>query len=87
MNESVPALTQVLRVAHVLEARLEEDLARSGLSLAKLGVLRALAAADEPLTLGGVADNVGCVRSNVTQLIDRLEAEGLVRRVADPTAG
>lgn len=25
-----------------------------------------------------------CVRSNVTQLMDRLEAEGLVRRVRDP---
>jgi len=27
---------------------------------------------------------LSCVRSNVTQLIDRLEAEGLVTRVADP---
>jgi DNA-binding MarR family transcriptional regulator len=26
-----------------------------------------------------------CVRSNITQLMDRLEADGLVRRVDDPT--
>ena len=26
-----------------------------------------------------------CVRSNITQLMDRLEAEGLVRRVDDPS--
>jgi DNA-binding MarR family transcriptional regulator len=25
-----------------------------------------------------------CVRSNITQLVDRLEADGLVRRVEDP---
>jgi DNA-binding MarR family transcriptional regulator len=25
-----------------------------------------------------------CVRSNITQLMDRLEADGLVRRVEDP---
>ncbi len=84
MNRFRPTLTQVLHVAHVLEARLELDLAGVGLSLAKLGVLRALAGAADPLTLGGIAENVGCVRSNVTQLVDRLEAEGLVRRVADP---
>ena len=26
-----------------------------------------------------------CVRSNITQLVDRLEAEGLVRRVDNPS--
>jgi DNA-binding MarR family transcriptional regulator len=83
MNESIAALTQVLHVAHVLEGRLEQDLAAVGLSLAKVGVLRALAGAREPLTLGGIAESVGCVRSNITQLVDRLEADGLVRRVAD----
>jgi DNA-binding MarR family transcriptional regulator len=79
------ALTQVLHVAHTLEARLERDLAAEGLSLAKLGVLNALAAAEQPITLGEIAGNVGCVRSNVTQMVDRLEAEGLVQRVADPS--
>lgn len=74
-------LAQVLHVAHVLEARLEEDLAGVGLSLAKWNVLRALA--DAPVTLGEIAEHVGCVRSNVTQLVDRLEADGLLHRVAD----
>jgi DNA-binding MarR family transcriptional regulator len=83
MNQPPPTLAQVLRAAHALEARLEADLAAAGISIAKLGVLRALAEANEPLTLGGVAEQVSCVRSNITQLVDRLEAEGLVRRVAD----
>ena len=31
------------------------------------------------------AARMTCVRSNITQLMDRLEAEGLVRRVDDPS--
>jgi DNA-binding MarR family transcriptional regulator len=27
---------------------------------------------------------MACVRSNITQLIDRMQAEGLVRRIPDP---
>ena len=77
-------LWRVLRTAHELEARLETALAQIGLSLAKVGVLRALAEAEEPLTLSDVAERVRCVRSNITQLVDRLEADGLVRRVNDP---
>jgi DNA-binding MarR family transcriptional regulator len=67
-----------------LEARLEEALAPLGLSLAKLNVLSHLVEAGEPLTLSEIAARLKCVRSNVTQLVDRLEAEGLVRREADP---
>jgi DNA-binding MarR family transcriptional regulator len=73
-----------LQVAHALEARLEEALARVGLSSPKLTVLSKLAGAGAPLTLSELASRVCCVRSNMTQLVDRLEAEGLVRRVDDP---
>jgi DNA-binding MarR family transcriptional regulator len=52
--------------------------------LAKLGALRHLSEADEPLALGQLAERISCVKSNVTQLVDRLEADGLVRRVPDP---
>jgi DNA-binding MarR family transcriptional regulator len=37
----------------------------------------------EDLTLGELATRIACVRSNVTQLIDRLERDGLVERVDD----
>jgi DNA-binding MarR family transcriptional regulator len=33
--------------------------------------------------LGELAQRLACVRSNVTQLVDRLEADGLVKREAD----
>lgn len=78
-------LTAILDAAHTLGARLEVALGASGLSLAKLGVLRALADAPGPLALSEVAKRVHCVRSNITQLVDRLESDGLVRRVSDPT--
>jgi DNA-binding MarR family transcriptional regulator len=38
----------------------------------------------EPLSLGECAARMTCVRSNITQLMDRLESDGLVQRVEDP---
>jgi DNA-binding MarR family transcriptional regulator len=73
----------LLYTAHAVEAQLEGALEGMGMSLAKLTVLRHLVRADEPLPLSQLAERSSCVRSNMTQLIDRLEAEGLVRRVAD----
>ena len=55
-----------------------------GLSLAKLKVLGILVSSSGSLTLGELAERLACVRSNVTQLVDRLESDGLVRREADP---
>lgn len=75
----------VLGAAHMLEARLEAALGQVQLSMAKVGVLDTLTQAPEPLTLGELADRISCVRSNVTQLVDRLEADGLVRRINDPS--
>lgn len=51
--------------------------------MAKQSALTQLALAGEPLTLGELAARLSCVRSNITQLVDRLEADGLVRRVDD----
>ena len=73
----------LLEAAHALEARMEEAFASVGLSSAKYTVLAKLARAGQPLALSELAAQVCCVRSNMTQLIDRLEAEGLVRRVDD----
>ena len=75
----------LLGAAHALEARLEGALGAIGLSMAKYGLLHELAAAREPLTLTDLAGCVRCVRSNITQLVDRLEADKLVRRVDDAT--
>ena len=81
-----PALAlQMIGVVHEMEAQLENALGRAGLSMAKFGVISRLAEAGESLSLGCLAERCSCVRSNMTQLIDRLEADRLVERVSDPT--
>lgn len=77
-------LSLLLGVAHEVEARLEGALAPSGLSLAKFRLLGKLVDAGEPVPLGCLADRCSCVRSNMTQLVDRLEGERLVERLHDP---
>ena len=74
----------LLQAAGAVESRLEQALAGVGLSGAKLAALTQLVEADEPITLGELAAQCACVRSNITQLVDRLESEKLVRRVDDP---
>lgn len=83
-READSLLASLMATSHHLEGVVEAALARAGLSLAKMGVLRTLAEAKEPLALSQVAERNQCVRSNITQLVDRLEADGLVRRVDDP---
>ena len=75
----------MLHVASSLEARVEARLAEVGLSLPKLAALHQLAQAGDSLPLGQLAERLACVKSNVTQLVDRLEADGLVTRAADPS--
>jgi len=79
-----PVMFSLLEAAHALEHRLESALSEVGLSMAKYGVISELADAREALPLSELAARQSCVRSNMTQLIDRLEADGLVRRVDDP---
>jgi DNA-binding MarR family transcriptional regulator len=77
------ALFAVLHTSSVLESRVEAKLSEVGLSLAKLAALHRLSEAGESLPLGQLAERLSCVKSNVTQLVDRLEADGLVSRASD----
>jgi DNA-binding MarR family transcriptional regulator len=54
------------------------------LTCAQHHVLKLLIMAGEPLPLGQIAEKLHSVRSNATQMIDRLVAEGLVERIFDP---
>ena len=78
------ALVAVLGAAEKLHERLEAALMAVGLSVPKFDALDQLIQAGEPMTLGSLAGRLECVRSNVTQLVDRLEAEGLVQRGSCP---
>ena len=77
-------LSAVLHTASSLESRVEARLATVGLSLPKLAALRALVAGG-PVPFGQLAERLACVKSNITQLVDRLEADGFVSRASDPT--
>ena len=77
-------LFAVLHASGVLETRVESKLSDVGLSIAKLAALHVLVRAGESIPLGQLAERLSCVKSNVTQLVDRLEADGLVSRAADP---
>ena len=86
MNDRAPEplTVQIMAALHSVESRLEAAVQPLGLSLAKLGALAKLVEAEEPLPLGTLAERLSCVRSNITQLVDRLEAEKLVVRAPDP---
>jgi DNA-binding MarR family transcriptional regulator len=77
-------LAVLLHTAYDAQAEVESKLAAVGLSMAKLQALQVLADAGQSLPLTQLADRLACVKSNITQLVDRLEADGLVVREADP---
>src|SRR5271169_6327634 len=88
MNSAAPSTDAVMwsliHAARAIEHRMEAALEVADLSSPKFTVLTILVDADDALTLSELAARSSCVRSNMTQLIDRLEADGLVRRVDDP---
>ena len=79
-----PLWVLLLKAAGAVESQLEAVLSQTGLSLSKFGVLHHLIQAGEALPLSRLAERLSCVKSNVTQVVDRLEVEGLVTRVDDP---
>ena len=83
MNEWIAY--SLIHAAHSIESRFEEALATVNLSVPKFTALSVLVAEDRPISLSELAEKLTCVRSNVTQLVDRLEADGLVKRTDDPS--
>ena len=77
-------LFALLHAAGAAEAFVEAKLAVVGLSIPKLAALDRLVEAGESLSLGQLAERLACVKSNVTQLVDRLQTDGLVARAPDP---
>lgn len=73
----------VIRSARHIQERLEVVLESVSLTPAKYQALDALVRAGTPMALSELAGSLRCVRSNITQLADRLELDGLVKRVDD----
>jgi DNA-binding MarR family transcriptional regulator len=83
-TRTTTGLVGLLHAAGSVESFVETRLAAVALSLPKLAALRRLVEAGDSLPLGQLAERLACVKSNVTQLVDRLEADGLVTRAPDP---
>jgi DNA-binding MarR family transcriptional regulator len=77
-------LALLIRSGRFAESKLDQALEAAGLTFVKWRMLDAIVNAGCPVSLGKLADHLRCVKSNVTQLTDRLESEGTVRRVSDP---
>lgn len=77
-------LRHLLRMGKVTEGRLYALLCSVDLSSSRLLALQKLEQADQPLSLGQLASCLAFVSLNATQLVDRLEQDGLVERIPDP---
>ena len=83
-KETLAGLFALMHAAEAARTHLESKLDAVNLSHAKLSALQALYEADNSIPLTELAARLSCVKSNVTQLVDRLEADGFVRREGDP---
>jgi DNA-binding MarR family transcriptional regulator len=75
----------LLRAAGSVEGFVEGRLDKVGLSIPRLAALQRLSDAGGVLPFGQLAERLACVKSNVTQLVERLEADRLVSRETDPS--
>lgn len=76
---SVVAWLRLVRVYHKIQQAAVEELRQAGLSVGQFDVLAQVGAA-EGLTQQQVADALLVTKSNVCQLLDRMERAGLVER-------
>lgn len=75
---------RLLRLAAILQTRLQPVFAEAGLSVADFDVLATLRRWDRPMRPGELGRSVLVASGTVTKRLDRLERRGLVRRSVDP---
>jgi DNA-binding MarR family transcriptional regulator len=80
-------ITAIMRVQQILLARINAVLRPHGLTHARLEVLMVLRARPGGLPLGKLGGRLQVYPGAVTNAVDRLEADGMVRRSRHPTDG
>jgi DNA-binding MarR family transcriptional regulator len=83
-QQEVQTIQTLLLIGRKVKMELDVALENAGLSAAKLWALKPLIEAEDSLGVTDLADCMGSGKSNATQIIDRMEVEGLVRRVSNP---
>jgi DNA-binding MarR family transcriptional regulator len=82
------AVTSVTRVAQLFHGRIDDVLKPFGLTFARFEVLALLSfTRTGALPLGKLGERLQVHAASVTNAVDRLEADGLVRRAPNPTDG
>lgn len=81
--EALRAYVKLLRAGKAVVARVEPRLAEAGLTPTQLGVLEAILHKG-PLTQRELGRKVLTSAGNMTDVVDKLEARGLVRRTRSP---
>src|SRR3954463_6832859 len=83
---SMGAVTSIMRVQQILLARLNDTLKPWDLTFPRYEALMLLSYSRAgALPLGKMGDRLQVHRASVTNVVDRLEEQGLVERVAQPT--
>jgi MarR family transcriptional regulator, 2-MHQ and catechol-resistance regulon repressor len=82
--QALDAYVKLLRAGRAVLARVEPRLAAAGLTPTQFGVLEAILHKG-PLSQRELSRKVLTSAGNMTDLVDKLEARGLVRRARQPT--
>jgi MarR family transcriptional regulator, 2-MHQ and catechol-resistance regulon repressor len=80
LSEALDAYVKLLRASRAVLARVEPRLTAAGLTTTQFGVLEAILHKG-PLSQRDLSHKVLTSPGNMTDLVDKLEARGLVRRV------
>ena len=81
--DTVQLMEQFRAIAHASHNRTNARMSAAGLSLARFRVLQALASGGR-LRMNELSAALGVVPRTVTTIIDALESDGMVARLADP---
>jgi DNA-binding MarR family transcriptional regulator len=85
---AMAAVTSVMRAQQLFLSHVEQHLAPFGLTFARFELLRLLAFTRHgELPLGKLGDRLQVHATSVTNAVNRLEAQGFVRREPHPTDG
>jgi DNA-binding MarR family transcriptional regulator len=75
---------RISRLSALIQRELERVFAQHGLAGGDFDVLATLRRSGEPLTPGELSRSMMVTTGGMTKLLDRLEAQGLIRREANP---
>lgn len=85
-NEAMAAVTNVMRVQQILQATVDERLKRHGLTFARYEALVLLSFSRRgSLPMRMMGERLQLHPTSITNIVDRLEADGLARRLPHPS--